>query len=559
MREKLFHVILIVVFGSLFYTNSFGNFFVWNDWALIIQNFLITDWRNLPEIFTSGFWKPLLGEPFQVYRPLVSLSLMADFALWRLDPFGYHLTNTVLHVLNSVLAYFLMRHYVSLTTAFMGAVLFAAHPIHTEAVTYISGRGDLLMSFFLFSGTWSFLQSEKQGSKLLYLVSLPLFFLALLAKETAVIFPLLLIAAEVVANPNVSRGEIAPRLIRQIGPLLILCLYFFLRHFFVGMTLSGSVIASPSSVQQLTLWLKAIPLYVGLLLLPLNLQFIHPLEPSSSLLDVQLLLAILILVGVGWGMRCAARSGNQAVVFALSWFLLGLLPLVRLYGSNHLFLEGWIYLASLGICFLVALGIGRLQFRSSSRIHIWLALLIATLLGGVTVDRNKDWINELQISLHTSAASPDNPVALRLLGNARFRRGRTHEAEKIFQKALQSGSQDPRLHESLQRLHSFLGKESEALAGYHRVIELTPRDPYPYWRIGRYYQRRRDYSEAAKYLAKAARLFPYSSEIRNDLADVYYHQGKFDEAQAELQGALKILPLSPILHGNLKKVLRRKK
>jgi len=89
MREKLFHVILIVVFGAIFYINSFGNFFVWNDWTLIIQNFLITDWRNLPEIFTSVFWKPLLGEPSQVYRPLVSLSLMADFAIWRLDPFGY--------------------------------------------------------------------------------------------------------------------------------------------------------------------------------------------------------------------------------------------------------------------------------------------------------------------------------------------------------------------------------------------------------------------------------------------------------------------------------------
>jgi len=110
MREKLIHILVIVGFGALFYVNSFGNFFVWNDWTLIIQNFLITDWRNLPEIFTSGFWKPLLGEPFQVYRPLVSLSLMADFALWRLDPFGYHLTNTALHVLNSVLAYLLMRH-----------------------------------------------------------------------------------------------------------------------------------------------------------------------------------------------------------------------------------------------------------------------------------------------------------------------------------------------------------------------------------------------------------------------------------------------------------------
>ena len=79
MRERLFHLLLIACFAVLFYVNSFGNFFVWNDWTLIIENVLVRDWTNLPEIFTSAFWKPLIGEPSQVYRPLVSVSFMADF------------------------------------------------------------------------------------------------------------------------------------------------------------------------------------------------------------------------------------------------------------------------------------------------------------------------------------------------------------------------------------------------------------------------------------------------------------------------------------------------
>ncbi|TAK08083.1 hypothetical protein EPO44_03070, partial [bacterium] len=215
MREKLLHIFLIVCFATLFYTNSFANFFVWNDWTLIIENFLIKDWRNLPEIFTSAFWKPLVGEPSQIYRPLLSLSFMADFAVWGLNPWGYHLTNTLFHILNSILIYFLARVYVPAIPALMATLLFAVHPIHTEAVTYISGRGELIMTFFLLSGVLVFLKSEKRTSWLFYLVSLPLFFFALLTKETAVIFPLLLLAADGTAFPSSWQSDPSRRLARH--------------------------------------------------------------------------------------------------------------------------------------------------------------------------------------------------------------------------------------------------------------------------------------------------------------------------------------------------------
>ena len=165
MRERLFHLLLIACFAFLFYSNSFGNFFVWNDWTLIIENYLVKDWSNLPEIFTSAFWKPLLGEPPQIYRPLVLLSFTADFSLWGLNPWGYHLSNLLLHVLNSLLVYSLMGFYTSPLTACVGSLLFAVHPIHTEAVTYISGRVELLMSLFLLGGTVVFLATLSVGIK----------------------------------------------------------------------------------------------------------------------------------------------------------------------------------------------------------------------------------------------------------------------------------------------------------------------------------------------------------------------------------------------------------
>jgi tetratricopeptide (TPR) repeat protein len=556
MREKLIHLLVVAVFGGLFYVNSFGNFFVWNDWTLIIENFLIKDWQNLPEILTSAFWKPLLGEPFQIYRPLVSLSFMADLALWGLEPWGYHLTNVSLHVANAILAYFLMQVYVSPTIALMGAVLFAVHPIHTEAVAYISGRGELLMSFFLLSGTAIFLQSKKRRSWLLYLTSLPLFFSALLAKETAVVFPLLLLSADVMASPASWRSSPWRQSARQVGPFVILGIYYLLRKFFVGMTVSANSFAAPDFFDHLFLTLKAIPLYFGLLLFPLNLHFLHPIGPSSPL-DFHLWLAIFLLAGAGWGLRCAKRLGNQAVAFALLWFLIGLLPLVYFTGWRLPLLEGWMYLPSLGFFLLVSVALDWLPLKNSSRICLWVAFLVAVLLGGVTFYRNRDWKDDLQISLHTVASSPNDPTALRLLGNARFRRGRTDEAEKILQEAILLAPEDPRLHESLGRLYSFLGKDQEALERYQRMKKLTPHEPYAYWRIGRFYLRRGNLAEAENYFAQATRLFPYSSELHNDLASAYFRQGKLDRARDELEAALKILPRSTTLQKNLEQVLNK--
>lgn len=554
MKEKLIHILVVAVFGALFYVNSLGNFFVWNDWTLIIENFLIKDWRNLPEIFSSAFWKPLLGEPFQIYRPLLSLSFMADYAVWHLNPWGYHLTNTLLHILNSLLIYFLARIYVPAVPALMATLIFAVHPIHTEAVTYISGRGELIMTFFLLSGVLVFLKSEKHRSWPLYLVSLPLFFLALLTKETAVIFPLLLLAADVTAFPSSWQSDPSRRLARQIGPLLVLGAFYSLRNVLVGITSVYPLVVT-DFIRHLLLTLKAVPLYLGLLLFPWNIHFLHPLRPSSPF-DLQIVLGFLSLVGAGWWLRYAARSGNHAVRFALLWFLVGLAPLVYFIGLNVPLLEGWTYLSSLGFVLLAALGLDALKRWTSTAAPLLLALWIAAVLGGVTFYRNRDWKDDMQISLNTVAASPDDPVTLRLLGNAYFRQGKTPEAEKTFQKGISLSPGEPRLHESLGRLYSFLGKGGEALASYQRMRELRPQDPYSYWRIARFYLEKRDFAEAEKYFAEAAGRFPYSSELRNDLAQVYYLQGKLDEARSELEAALRISPYSPILKENLERALR---
>ena len=558
MQEKVIHPIVIAILGAFCYLNSFGNFFVWNDWTLIIENYLVKDWTNLPEIFTSVFWKPLVGEPSQIYRPLVSVSFMADFALWRLQPWGYHLTNVSFHVANSILAYLLMRVYTSPTIALMGSVLFAVHPIHTEAVTYISGRGELLMSFFLLSGTLLFLKSGRHKSWLFYLASLPAFFLAFLSKETAAIFPLLLLSADVAAFPSSWRSNPLRQSARQVGPLVVLGIYYLLHGLFVGMNVSGYPLATPDFFDHLFLTLKAIPVYLGLLLFPLNLHFLHPFGASSPL-DFLVVLSLALLVAAGWGLRYAARTDCPAATFGISWFVIGLLPLVYYIGLRIPLLEGWIYLPSLGFVLLVALGVDMLKRWTAHRSPLYLALWIAVMLGGATFYRNRDWKDDMQISLHAIAASPNDPVALRLLGNALFRRGRTPEAEKMFQKGLGLAPGDPGLHRSLGALYRFMGRETDAITHYGEALKSTSGEPHAYWLLGYYYLRRGKLVEAEKYFSEAVRKFPYSSELHSDLARVHHLQGNLAAAETELRAALRISPYSTALKANLETILGQRK
>jgi Flp pilus assembly protein TadD len=331
-------------------------------------------------------------------------------------------------------------------------------------------------------------------------------------------------------------------------------LYALLRSSYVD-SIPTSPSVPPEFLSHLGVVLQAVALYIGLLVFPFDLHVFHRIDPLLSNASVWLGLSLLVVAG--WGIRRALVTEHRAVAFAILWFLIGLLPVVHLTGSNVPLLESWVYFASGGFFVLAAAGLARFEKLLPSQANVWLPVLIAILLGGLTLRRTGDWRDEVKISLHTLNASPDDPIALGLLGNAQFRRARVPEAQQLLEKALALAPQDPRIHESLARLYNFLGKESEVAAHYRRMRELAPGDPYVYWRSGRYQLSRKNFVEAEKHFADAVRLFPYSPEIRNDLATVYYIQGKLGAARAELEAALDIAPGSEILKNNLERLDRK--
>src|SRR5574341_530018 len=147
-------VTLLLALIVLAYGNSLTNGFVFDDLPLIPHNRTISDLGQLPGLFVRDYWAPsqdvhegAISPRSGLYRPLVMASYSLNAVVGSLSPFGFHLVNAILHALVTSLLYIVAFQLgVSATAAFVAAALFAVHPIHTEAVTAIIGRAELMMS-----------------------------------------------------------------------------------------------------------------------------------------------------------------------------------------------------------------------------------------------------------------------------------------------------------------------------------------------------------------------------------------------------------------------------
>ncbi len=140
-RSARLAIILIIFITALVYANSLKNSFVWDDYVVIVDNNFVKSWKNFPAIFRKSYLSPFIksGSYFFVdssigsgetsYRPVVTLSYFFDYSLWRLNAFGYHLTNLLLHITNAVLLYFLINLIAkNKKIALLSSLLFALHP-----------------------------------------------------------------------------------------------------------------------------------------------------------------------------------------------------------------------------------------------------------------------------------------------------------------------------------------------------------------------------------------------------------------------------------------------
>ena len=318
--------ISIIVFVSLLsYCNALGNGFVYDDIFQVIKNPWIRNYGHIGDIFTSSVWA-FNGVETNYYRPMMHIFYLAAYQIFGLVPWGFHLMNVILHVLNSVLVFCIAcrllekkEHGETSAARFLPltvALLFAAHPIHTEVVTWVGGMPDAAFSFFSLLSLFFYIRCSS-GTPLISLafaLSVLSYFLATLCKE-----PALTILPIMVAYDYAFRGSdfTLKGSIKKYTPFAAATLiYFLLRISALSSMVPLHKHGDLSLYQDIVNVFPLFATYLEKLVLPINLNAWHVFHPISSLFTAKGLASLIVTLAFFIAIILTARK-NKPIFWSL--------------------------------------------------------------------------------------------------------------------------------------------------------------------------------------------------------------------------------------------------
>ena len=530
-----FSLLLIGLLGLVAYCNSLPNEFVWDDVSSVQINKHITSASYIPTIFKSDFHHSGRGQG-NFYRPLLTLSFMMDYAVWELDPKGYHFTNMLMHIGVALLVFAVMKGvFEKVTVALAAALLFVVHPIHTQAVTYVSGRGDMLtnlfilLSFLLYWTVSSGADKKASGERGIRDVaciigSILCYVAALLSKETAIIFPFLVLAGTLIFKERRNRNV----WILLGGLFTVTVVYAILR---LTTLKFGVAQPTPPLAERLGPACQAFVTYIRLLLVPTGLHMERTIDSVSPL---AIIFTIACLVGAGVFIMKRRRE-RPGTVFALSWFLIAWVPISGIYPLNAAIAEHWIYLPSIGLFAFVAatfeeMMAGRRGLFSSRPIRtlaVGIFALILLCFTGLTWRRNKDWRSNQTLYESTLKYAPNSSRVHYNLGVVYEEQDDVEAALKEFLETLRLDPNNAYVRLDIAAIYANAGDARRAATYYIEAIKLNPNDPEiveAYMNLGMMYQRSGNTVQALQLWRKALELRPDLPMIRDWIAQAQRQQ-----------------------------------
>lgn len=329
-RKIFLFLAALFVLNILLYIGTIHYEFLKDDFRLIVENPRVQDIKTFTQSIGSKFFSFPDYPYLHYWRPVSLFSFLIDYQLWGSNPHGYHLTNILINAFNALLVFLVFYTlFKSITSSFFISLLFSVHPTHVEAVSWISGRTDLLGAFFILSAMLLFilflktLRTENALKKkiFLYASTLLLFILGLLSKENSVLFPLM--AAGLIAFLFWGEGKIKTLLVRYTLPFWFVdIVYLYLHNRFSGV---GKVVAGFSLGDSVSI-LKTIGAYAKIILMPFFSTFhfsMHRFDRENIEFLAYLGGAVLVLV-----LMAVMRKKYKTSWFALLFFVF-LLPVLN--------------------------------------------------------------------------------------------------------------------------------------------------------------------------------------------------------------------------------------
>jgi hypothetical protein len=537
---------LLAILSILIYLKALFNDFAYDDLIIILDNPTIRDLSlsQVKHIFSVSYWYPHLPLD-NLYRPLVILTYAVEFALWGLQPFGYHLVNVLLHAVNVILVY---RIVLVLpggpdNRAFWIAALFASHPVMSEAVSNITCRADILTAFFILLAGYVLVSKYYSKSVLLRnLLITILIACALISKENGIVGIGIIALLDIyMLKKRHSFGRVVLKAITRnyslyvfvIAGILAILVY---RSLVLGHAYPTYVITPPElnllpyepTAHRVFTGIKLLGLYGLKLILPLRLSFEYgtsqiPINRSFS--DLGVMLSFLFIVGfLALAVRYFSRDRTPSI--ALFWIFGSLLPMSNLvFPGTSIFNERFLYLSMFGFSVLMIWGLVKL----SNLIRIGdtaIAIVVGVIVMGYsarTFVRTFDWKDQETIVGKSLRDSPKSSNAAFAYAQLMRDKGDMKSYRQSLELAIENYPDNAKANYNLAGIAKSEGRIDDAIDHYEAAVSDRPTQIslQASMKLGILYSNLNQLDSAITYYNKALSINPREAGAHYNLALIY--------------------------------------
>lgn len=597
VNSPIIHILAIIVFALLSYSNTFDVPFMLDDIGNIVINPDVTDLTRYSNLFSLDYIANamVVDNPLFKMRYIGDLTFALNYAVHGLDVAGYHLVNILIHLSVSLLLYGLVfltfktprflpdgegasrlagsRNFIALFTA----LLFAVHPVQTQAITYIVQRYASLATLFWLLSMVSYVQfrlSSGQDSVafkrfVLYAVSLVSAVLAMKTKEFALLLPIVIVLYEFMF----LEGKLKERL----AYLTPICLTMAIVPLTVMFTARSGLLESPekllgalgiiSRLDYLFTQFRVIVTYIRLLLFPVNqvFDYDYPIYHSFFIPEIVIsflfLLSILLIGGFLYQLSRTTDRKNSYLYrlasFGIFWFFITISVESSIIPIPDVIFEHRLYLPSIGFFLALVSAIELLRTRWGKRtssalsLSVYAMLLLTVGLSYATYARNSLWRDRVGFMEDEVKKSPGKARVQSTLGSLYAGQGRMDEAVHHLKTAIALNPAYADAHYNLGITYAGMGLLEEAVKEYKNAISLRFDYVDAHANLGVAYAKLGRWDEAVHEYITAIMISPRAEKAHNNLGNAYRKMGRMAEALNEYQAALRIKPDFVEAHYNM--------
>lgn len=537
-------ILIIIITVVLVYAQSLNFDFVnYDDYDLVYENSsFLSDPSNILKSFTSHAF---IGkrEEGVYYRPLLQISYIIDYRLWKLNPLGYHATNILLHCLAAIILFLFLNILTEEKfVAYTGAMIFALHPIQIESVGWIAGRNDILLGMFIILMIFFFAKHYiyPQSRSLFYILSVISFVGALFTKESAA-FYLLLIPAYHLLFSNKTRIIIEKQIFLKTLPfIVVLFCYLLIRHSIFGEFIgSEKLYGKLSTSARIQLVPAMLSEHLKLLILPINLSVEHPLdkliwfeqpwEIISYIITIGILVTYFILIKI-----------NRVMSFVFTWLLVGLLPLLNIIPVAVPILEHRLYAASAGFAFLIPYTLHILSKEKYEKYFNAFLILIVILYAIGTFTRLPVWKNSESLWLDAIKKAPTAHRSYYNLAGYYYDRQEYNKSIPLLEKYLELKPGDFIGYSKLRQTYFMIGNYEKTVEICRRMIDLDPKSQNRHYDLGIFFEKINMIDSAINFYRDVLSHNPGFYKILDHLGTLFLKKDLPDSAEKYFNSAIEI-------------------